>query len=161
MLFDATQHRVLVSHDRRNLRCRFDHECWRIAPLPRDPRKVRLGGILGGTTAGGDGSPGVLSLAVAGHPFARRLVCAACGRTGRTLHLSRRLSPAQLTCTRCGKAGMVFGSLDLLDRIRAADLSVRELRHSLQAVGFQAGDVVTVQNDDGQATHFELGSGNA
>ncbi len=124
---DARWHKHYVTTIRRNPKCRFDHENWRVEALECHPGRftVREALDLGG------------EIRVDGTPFVRRLVCMGCGYRRRVgLRLLRPRAPG---CPECGRTLVAPGS-DRLVRLDAS-LPARWLSRSLASLGLRAGDV--------------------
>jgi len=133
---DARSLRLLSTSFRRNPRCSFDHASWEIVPLRCSLRRFTVADALAITGR----------LRVAGHRFARALVCPACGFRLDGLCLDR----PKARCTKC-RARMTppdFGGL--LDQLDAS-LPVECLSRTLAQVGLRSGDVVC-----GAEKQFEL-----
>jgi hypothetical protein len=115
---------------RRNSGCRFDHRVWRIEPL-----RCRLGEMrLKDLTAHGPAS-------VPGHKFARRRVCAVCGRSDSRFRLER-VAPEMC----CGRA-MVAPGFDVVEMLDG-ELPPQLLEMPLNEVGLTYGDVLEVDGRD-------------
>ncbi len=153
VLWDLRHYKCLTTRYRVNPACRFDHECWDIEPLAVPPRSMSLGQLceLLGDTAS---TPKAIRLA--GQRFVNRLVCGKCNAVRSvTPCLDRALTLNRLRCQGCGDRMVVseFHAAEWLDI--SHKLPGRSARRSLSSVGFQLGDIVTVQQEVGRR-YFEL-----
>ena len=128
IVYDSMHHSVLLSTDRRNPRCRFDHGRWSVASWECPLQAMTLREAL----------TEFASLGVDGHPFVRALVCPGCGRREDALRLDR---PAA-NCPVCDRR-MAPPGFDIAERLDAG--SCAEYGHlTLAQLGLLAGDIVTV-----------------
>jgi molybdopterin/thiamine biosynthesis adenylyltransferase len=158
LVIDAAHRTQFVTTFRRNPRCRRsgDHGEWRIEKLDRAPAELTLGQVLELGMAAGAGagaSDGASStLAVEGRRFVRKLTCMGCGRVSRRLHAGGTVARR---CRRCGQP-LAAAGFDLADEVAVGELTRRDLRRRLAAVGVRAGDVITVGGPQGEV-HLEIG----
>jgi molybdopterin/thiamine biosynthesis adenylyltransferase len=127
LIFDAQHHHALITTERRNPWCRFDHQIWHIEPW----------NCKSGTTTVQTALNDLGSLQVDGHRFISELVCPGCG--GR--HNAPRLNRPLMRCAKCDRrmASSGFGPLERLDAG-----SAREFMHlTLAQIGLRAGDIVS------------------
>ena len=132
-VYSAELHRAWITTVRRNPACTFDHQRWTPIPAGRRPADLTLGGVFAEF-----GEP----VGVTGLSFARRLVCASCGRVRETLALAARISARDRRCPACGGEG-VAGALDLvheLDSSAARSFGAGALERSLAELGLLPGD---------------------
>ena len=150
----AAHHTHYVTSLHLNPGCRCPHDAWTIEPLDATPDQITIGEALGldearaGSTCGG-------GLRVSGKSFIRRMRCRPCGRWRSELCLDGRLSPQQRTCDRCGEA-LVVGGFDRIERLGPDVLGPADFARSLRSVGFQPGDVFTIERG-GHEGHYEIG----
>jgi molybdopterin/thiamine biosynthesis adenylyltransferase len=135
---DARTHRLLSTTFRRNSSCRFDHVIWAIAPLRCSLQRLTVAEVLAITG----------SLRVAGHRFARQLVCQGCGFRLDGLRLDR----PKARCPKCGARLVAPGFDALLDKLDASQPHDC-LTRTLAQVGLVHSDVVS-----GSRQQFELRS---
>jgi molybdopterin/thiamine biosynthesis adenylyltransferase len=135
VIVNAQNHSVTVTAERRNERCRFDHETWLI-----EPRRCRLASATIGETIDALGG-----LEVDGHRFVSTLVCPGCGLREEAFRLNR--PPAR--CPACGRR-MVAPGFDARDRLDSS-LSPEHRDLTLAQAGLRAGDVVSAGG-----WHYEL-----
>jgi len=124
---DARTHRMLSTSFRRTPGCRFDHAGWEIVPLRCSLQRLTVAealAIIG-------------PMRVAGHRFARALVCPQCGFRLDGLRLDR----PKARCVKCGARMIAPGFDALLDHLDTS-LPQECLCRSLAQVGFRSGDVV-------------------
>jgi hypothetical protein len=133
---DARTHRLLSTSFGRNPACRFDHKSFELEFLRCSPRRLTVGEAIAITGR----------LRVAGHHFARQLICPKCAYRLLGLRLNR---PKQ-RCPQCG-ARMIAPGFDALLEHLDASLPPEDLSRSLARVGLCAGDVVY-----GNDKQFEL-----
>ena len=148
VVIDASWHKHYITTLRRNPSCRFDHQMWRIEPIPAASSIATAIGL-------GDGDA---ALQVPGRAFARRLTCAGCGRSRTLLHLWGRLRAAARTCSTCGKP-MLAAGFDMVERGRASDLPPALLERPLAGIGLLPGDIVAVSTACGDR-YFQLAGPN-
>jgi molybdopterin/thiamine biosynthesis adenylyltransferase len=127
VILDVQNHRLLVTTDKRNPWCMFDHLVWPVQPWRRRPEDVTVGEALAEMG----------SIRVEGHRFAAGLQCPACSLREESLRLNR--PPAR--CPTCNRRMVAtgIGSFDRLDRELAGDY----LSLTLAQIGLRAGDIVT------------------
>ena len=158
VLLDALHHRQYVTSFRRNGQCRFEHDVWNIAELPRESARLTVREALdsGGRDAGGsDGS----ALRVEGDVFVRNPMCPACKMPQRIVHLRRRLNDKMLRCAGCGAAITLSGA-DMVEEIRVGDLPRPQSPYTLGTLGLREGDVFDVAAN-GRTRHYMIGNGSA
>jgi len=136
---DARWHRLTVTTFRRNQCCLFDHQTWRIEPLPCRLEATTVEQVL---QIGG-------CLRVEGQTFVRKLVCPDCGAAKALFRLSASLRRPDRACPYCGRS-MAAPGFDVLECL-AASLSESDRACTLADVGFRIGDVVSIGE-----RHFEL-----
>jgi predicted RNA-binding Zn-ribbon protein involved in translation (DUF1610 family) len=154
VMLDLLHHTQDVTAFRRNPRCRFDHETWRIEPLagtyvnPAVREAINLAGNDGESAAG-------WRIGLEGHAFTRMQFCPQCGyHSIIPLQISRRIPAKQRECEHCG-AAMVVRGIDMLESINEAALTKSDWRRPLSSLGFQPGDVFSLGSPSGDR-HFEL-----
>jgi hypothetical protein len=151
VMMDAAHHKHYVTFCRRNPRCRFDHQVWKIEPLALDPRRCTLGDAMRLHT---DLQPGdEVCLRVEGKPFVKRLVCTNCGHTKHLIRLRDSLTPGEKKCALCRQSLLASG-WDLTESL-ANHLPGRVLSRSLASFGLRNGEVFSVGNSTGER-HFEI-----
>jgi molybdopterin/thiamine biosynthesis adenylyltransferase len=151
----ARPHRQLITTFRRNPRCRFDHEVWRIEPLDRrtDECTVMQALELGRNAIATDDA---VALKVVDQVFARRLSCLECNTTREIgPYVFGRLDRPARVCERCGGTLHVAG-FDMIEWLRASDLAPSIRDASLRSFGVRDGDVLSITGGD-RTLHFELG----
>jgi len=152
VLIDAAHHKHYLTACRRNPRCRFDHEVWRIEKLNADQSRLTLGDALQ-MAAHGPGQVEHTWLEVEGRPFTKRLLCPGCGHSKHIMRLFASLSEKASGCALCGQKMSAPGwnlAETLSDRLPS-----RALRRSLRSLGLRNGEVFTVGGPSGER-HFEI-----
>jgi hypothetical protein len=150
MLDTSSYERHLVGF-RRAEGCRFDHATWPIEPLDLAPQANTLADLFAATAAAPEAQ-----LGIEGQVFVTFIHCPGCGkRASFGLSLFGRLGEAQRTCG-CGGRMHALGFFST-ETIRPQDVPPFQRRLTLAAIGFRAGDVVSVASPTGTARHFELG----
>jgi molybdopterin/thiamine biosynthesis adenylyltransferase len=127
VVINARTHRLYSSIYRRNSFCRFDHETWQILPLRCAPPTFTVAQALAITGR----------VIVAGHRFARALVCVRCGLR----QVGLRLTRPSARCTKCG-GRMVTPDYEVLEQLDAT-LPQEYLGRTLAQVGIGPGDVLS------------------
>jgi hypothetical protein len=147
VVIDTAHHRHFVTAFRRNPRCRFDHEVWRLetltglsaqSPLTELMARARKAARAGENT----------SVRVPGRPFAKALHCPQCGHGVDKFYLLNRLASGR-QCERCGGELLATG-FKLVERLDARRLPRAVLRRTLRQVGLRPGDVVSVPTRRGE-----------
>lgn len=152
ILVDASAHRHYVSARQPSPECAFDHRCWPIRSLSLPAGAITLGQALR-LAPSPDGEPS--RMRVYGDAVVRRIVCPKCQESREALQLASRIEGGSHTCTGCGVA-MVAPGIDTTDTLGFDDLTVRQRRVSLYALGLREGDVFSIENGS-RETHFEIG----
>jgi molybdopterin/thiamine biosynthesis adenylyltransferase len=152
ILVDANAHRHYVSARRSSPQCAFDHRCWSIRPLSSPAGAITLGRALR-LRPSPDGTPS--RMRIYGNAIVRRIVCPTCSDSQETLQIASRIEDGSHACTRCDVA-MVAPGIDTTDTLSYDDLTVKQRRVSLHAMGLRQGDVFSIENGSGE-THFEIG----
>ncbi|MHC4766971.1 MAG: HesA/MoeB/ThiF family protein [Planctomycetota bacterium] len=147
----AAFHRYFVTALPPDPACPCQHEAWAIQALDVSPGHLSLGDALELEPAGA----GTASLSVAGRTFVRHMQCTACGWKRALTRLEGRLTRAQRTCAKCGVPMTPVG-FTRLERLSADVLPARVLAQPLARLGFEPGDVFTIEQD-GREAHHELG----
>jgi len=124
---DAQHHSMVVTRNRRNAACLFDHRTWLI-----EPWRCRLE-----STTVGDTLSALGSLQMEGHRFVSALVCPGCGRRENSFRLNRPLA----RCAACGRR-MTAPGFDARDRLDSRlPRAHRDL--TLAQIGLRAEDLVS------------------
>jgi hypothetical protein len=152
ILMDTTHHKHYLTAFRRNPRCRFDHDIWKIEDLPEGQSNRSLGDVLQ-LGFGRQSKTGTAWLQVERMPFARRLVCPGCSHSKFVLRLRGSLSDRMSTCVLCSRKMWIPG-WDLADTLTSR-LPLQELRRSLKSIGLRNRDIITVGGPSGER-HFEI-----
>ncbi len=162
LLVDAAWNKHFVTMLRRNPDCRFDHQIWNIETVSS---RLSTGDAFRLATKAQSERPRAESSAlkdldcalwVEGQMFVRQAFCAGCGRARRFMRLGRRLRRAERFCTWCG-GELVVSGFDRIERLRPTDLPPRLMAKSLVSLGFQPGDVFSVEGPSGER-HFMVQS---
>jgi molybdopterin/thiamine biosynthesis adenylyltransferase len=157
VFFDLRHHKHYVTRFCRNPNCRFDHDVWSIAPLPKANQPTKLTDLfdtLRATATDEDRGDRSLRLRVRGQPFVRRLTCPTCRKMQSVLMLERRWAAACSKCEDCGGT-MVVSVFDKSEWLDQATLRPQDLKRGLRSLGFRRGDVLTI-GDGNVDRHFEL-----
>jgi hypothetical protein len=127
VILDVQNYKLLVTTDKRNPWCRWDHLTWHPRPWKCRPDEMRLGDALGEMG----------SIRVEGHRFVSGLQCPGCGGREETLRLNRPLA----RCAMCNRRMMPtgIGPVDRLDR----ELAGEHANLTLAQIGLRIGDIVT------------------
>lgn len=153
VLVDAASYRLIETAYRRNPNCRFDHDVWRIQPLPGGPRTGTVSELLEAAERGG--AP-VEAIRVEGDVFVRRVTCLSCGRPRDAMRFGRRLSAEQRKCRSCG-GRMAAAGTDVEESLGVADLAAASLLSKpLSRLGLRGGDVVSFVGRS-RAVHLQIG----
>ncbi len=155
VMLDTATHARHLSRFERNEQCRFDHESWEIDTVDLEPQENTLRDLFDAVDPGPD-----QTVKLEGHSFATYVDCVACGRRSSVgLSLYRRLSAADRICS-CGGRMFATGFFSF-EAIRRSELSGMNLGLKLAALGFQAGEVISVADASGSEHHLEIGGGAA
>jgi molybdopterin/thiamine biosynthesis adenylyltransferase len=127
LVLDAQHHSLVVTNNRHNPACRFDHHTWTFEPWRCRPDSTTVGEALNALG----------SLRMEGHRFVRALVCPGCGRHENLLRLNR--PPAY--CARCDRR-MVTPGFDAFDRLDSK-LPAEYRALTLGQIGFKADDIIS------------------
>ena len=138
----ALHHIHNVSAFRADPDCRCPHDAWSIERLDEGPEELTVGRVLDG---GG-------SLRVEGKGFVRTTACVSCGHLRSLLRLEGRLGRWQRACPQCGGRMTPVG-FDQLDHLHPEQLSPPDLERSLASLGFEPGDIFSIQRNDGKVHH--------
>lgn len=150
LVIESQNHKQYLTSFRRNPECRlFDHEPWIIRRLKVADYKSTLADLIV-LMKRGEVDESKSCLAVAGKTFVRHRTCRDCGsRQKRSAFLS--MNGAGAKCTSC--RGIMFATA--VEIAESMKLSTAIKHRSLRSLGLRAGDVVSIENDRGQA-HYEL-----
>ena len=159
LVLDASAHRYYRTARRKNPECRLgSHDVWEIEELGRRPAEVSLADLFENARDDRRASDAAhregLGLRVEGQRFARELACPGCGLRRTLLNLAARLEPAERVCPRCGAALRAVG-FALSERLEWAELGPEERHRSLESLGIEAGDVVSI-GPTGREIHLEI-----
>jgi molybdopterin/thiamine biosynthesis adenylyltransferase len=149
----AAYHRYFLTDLRPDPACRCQHEPWTIQALDVSPQHLTLGDALELGSAGVPNGPS--SLSVAGESFVQEMTCMSCDWKRPLTRLAGRLTRRHRRCVKCGGEMMAVGFTQL-DRLSGDALPAAILGRPLARLGFQAGDIFTVERN-GNETHHELG----
>ena len=153
VLVDAAYYRLIETAYRRNPNCRFDHDVWRIQPLPGSPRTATVSELLEAAERGGVPVEGIR---VEGDVFVKRVACLSCGRPRDAMRFGRRLSAEQRKCRSCG-GRMAAAGMDAEESLCVAHLAAASLLSKpLSRLGLRAGDVVSVVGRS-RTVHLQIG----
>jgi molybdopterin/thiamine biosynthesis adenylyltransferase len=143
--------RTIVTHERRNPQCPFDHEVWEIRAGPNSDDAL-------GDAFSLEGVDPKRALRVEGKAFVRRLCCPGCGYRSRSMiRLQGRLNHIR-QCPRC-RAPMAPFAFDMSEQLVHSQLTTAELRTPLNRLGFQEGDVLSVSGPESHH-HYRIGGSN-
>lgn len=145
--------RLWRSRSLRRADCRLpEHRPWTIVATELDPAATSLQELL--TLGAGEQRAARARLAVAGRRMSRHWHCPRCGRERELLRLFSTLRSAR--CTACGGA-LVASGYATVEELDSSQLSARERKRSLSALGCERGDVVSVRAG-GRVVRLEIGS---
>ena len=148
LVYDARGHTTNVDELRRNPWCSFSHEQWHRLNEGRANRNTPLADVMA-LRADGPSFSGPRVFSMAGHRFIAGLVCRDCHATRPLLKLQRRLSGRQMLCPVC-RAPMLPSRTGMSERLEASDRRVRSRKRTLGTMGFKAGDVFTLEDENGK-----------
>jgi len=155
VLVDAASYRLIDTAYRRNPDCRFDHDVWRIQPLPCGPRTGTVSDLLDAAERVGGAT--VEAIRVEGDVFVKRVSCLSCGRPRKAMRFGRRLSAEQRKCPSCG-GRMAAPGMDVEESLGVADLAAASLlSQPLSRLGLRGGDVVSVVGRS-RTIHLQIGN---
>lgn len=149
-VMDARHHRQMVTSLRFNAACRFDHATLKLEPrqIPEEFSAEQAAAFA----AKAAGLRGELTLAVAGHRWAKALHCPKCGLAKQGLHILGRRHGGAARCVHCDVAmqATAFSILERLDR----QLPRAQRQLPLKSLGVELGDILTFRSAR-QEAHFE------
>lgn len=136
LLYGLDSRQIVLSRNRRNPECRFDHVVYR--PAPTDPAAS-----VGQITERFGLNTSIAVLRAPGYCFAERLVCARCGEPSGGATAIRTAATPTLRCKGCGKYQTVHPWIlheSLCLRSQPADT----LRGSIVDLGMRPGDIFSL-----------------
>ena len=148
----AAAHKLYVTTLRRNPRCRFDHQTYMIEPLAIDFPSTSLDALMSEVRSNST-TRIPLQFQVEGKSFLRELRCA-CGEQKSVFHVEGRLSARDRACPRC-HCEMDGVGFSMMPQVSESDLPTDDRRQALAAIGFLAGDLITIKTPTG-VNAFEL-----
>ena len=152
ILVEASTHHHYVSSRRCSPNCAFDHRRWSIRSLAQPPGAITLGQALRLVPSSGNEHS---KMRVYGDAIVYQLVCPNCHASVEALCLASRIEDGSSACTRCG-AALVAPGIHTSDTLALNQLTARQRRASLHAIGLRTGGVFSIENTSGE-THFEIG----
>ena len=153
IVIGAAAHRYQVTRFARNRACRLpDHEAWAVRTIRRPPRELSAveALALGGSTTADGGA----CLRLDGVPFIVALTCLGCGRRTPSWRLRRAITGRETVCRFCGGRLEAAGP-DLVAALASDSTPAKTLARSLEAFGFQRGDIFSI-GGDGETRFYEL-----